>query len=73
MAVGIEWAVKTTRVRDWSSIWSRLERSCFANPPMKPGWSKKWRTLSMTGAASPTAARAALMSSTYWRHEEYEP
>lgn len=73
MTSGIEWAVKTTRVFDWSSIWSRLFWSCEAKPPTKPGWSKKCRILSITGAVSPTAARAALTSSTYWRHEEYEP
>jgi hypothetical protein len=68
----MEWAVKTSRVvarRAGSSVASAA-RTPAACGPTNPGWSQNCRSLSITGASSPTAARAAAMSSWYCRHDE---
>ena len=64
-------AVKT---RSQSPAGSVLAASAIAAAcgPMKPGWLKNWRTLSIRGAPGPVAARARSMSSRYCRQLEYE-
>src|SRR5262249_48128311 len=47
-------------------------RAAWVTGPMKPGWLKKWRILSMRGAPR-TCARAASMSSGDCRQLEEDP
>lgn len=67
VTVGIEWVTITSRApaRTASGSSASAATTWSTSGSTKPGWSKKCRSLSNTGARSPTSARASIRFSWY--------